>query len=143
MHLVLDVDFLLNLLSYGIPRNLGIVALAAAACTFRNFRICFFKAPFWFKKASKMGQKTKQNAPKRHMWVTLNDFGLTLEPLCGHLLTFVGPSWAYKQLIHTFTSVLKPGGGEGKCKVGTGRPRGGHKEATRRQCPPGWPSLTT
>ena len=76
MHLVLDVDFLLNLLSYGIPRNLGIVALAAAACTFRNFRICFFKAQFWFKKASKMGQKTKQNAPKRRMWVTLNDFGL-------------------------------------------------------------------
>ena len=99
MHLVLDVDFLLNLLSYGIPRNLGIVALAAAVCTFRNFSICFFKAQFWFKKASKMSQKTKQNAPKRHMWVTLNDFGLTLDPLCGHLLTLVGPSWAYKQLI--------------------------------------------
>ena len=65
MHLVLDADFLLNLLSYGIPRNLGIVALAAAACTFRNFSICFFKAQFWFKKASKMSEKTKQNAPKR------------------------------------------------------------------------------
>ena len=138
MHLVLDVDFLLNLLSYGIPRNLGIVALAAAACTFRNFRICFFKAPFWFKKASKMGQKTKQNAPKRHMWVTLNDFGLTLEPLCGHLLTFVGPSWAYKHLVHTFTNVLKPGGGESAGWVPEG-----HEEATGRQCPAGWPSLTT
>ena len=72
-----------------------------------------------------------QNVPKRHMWVTLNDFGLTLEPLCGHLLTFVGPRWAYKQLTYTFTSVLNPGGG-GKCKVGTGRPQGGHEEATRR-----------
>ena len=83
MHLVLDVDFLLNLLSYGIPRNLGIVALAAAACTFRNFSICFFKAQFWFKKASKMSQKTKQNAPKRHFGVTLEHFGRTLVQLWG------------------------------------------------------------
>ena len=34
-----------------------------------------------------------------HIGVTLNDFGLTLDPLCDHLLTLVGPSWAYKQLI--------------------------------------------
>ena len=27
-----------------------------------------------------------------HMKVTLNDSGLTLAPLCGHLLTFVGPN---------------------------------------------------
>ena len=97
MHLVLDVDFLLNLLSYGIPRNLGIVALAAAACTFRNFRICFFKAPFWLKKAAKIDPKTKQNVQLLAYGVTLNDFGLTLAPLCGHLLTFVGSNGASKQ----------------------------------------------
>ena len=92
-----------------------------------------------------MGQKTKQNAPKRHMWVTLNDFGLTLEPLCGRLLTFVGPSWAYKQHIHTFTSVLKAQGGgkmRGGSKEAPRRLRGGSEEAPSNQCSFGWPSLT-
>ena len=42
-----------------------------------------------------------------HIGVTLNDCGLTLVPLCGHLLALVGPSWAYKQQIHAFTRFLK------------------------------------
>ena len=62
----MDVDFLLNLFSYGIPRNLGIVAFARAACAFRNFRLCFCKTLFWFKTASKTHEKTMQKAPKRH-----------------------------------------------------------------------------
>ena len=57
IHVVLDVDCLLSLLSYGIPRNLGIVALAWATCTFRNFRFCFSKASFWLKKAPKIDSK--------------------------------------------------------------------------------------
>ena len=61
----MDIDFLLSLLFYGIPRNLGIVALVRAACTFRNFRACFCKTLFWFKKASKMHEKTMQNTSKR------------------------------------------------------------------------------
>ena len=73
-----------------------------------------------------MHPKTKQKCTTFGIWggVTLNDFGLTLAPLCGHLLTCVGPSWAYKKHIYTFTSVLKPGGG--------GEMQGGSREAPRR-----------
>ena len=82
-----------------------------------------------------MDPKTKQNVQLLAYGVTLNDFGLALAPLCGHLLTFVGSSGAYKQLIRTFTSVLKPGGGvkvQGGYRKATRRPQGGHEEATRR-----------
>ena len=64
--IVLDIVFLLSLPFYGIPWNLGIVAPVRTACTFRNFRVCFCKTLFWFRKASKMHEKTMQKAPKRH-----------------------------------------------------------------------------
>ena len=68
------------------------------------------------KRAAKMDPKTKQNVELLVYGVALNDFGLTLAPLCGHLLALVGPNWAYKQQIHTFTCFLKAQGG-GKCKM--------------------------